>query len=83
MLDAVALQFCFELGAAAPGGVLSPLIGQDLSRRPVVGDAARERFEHQYASLVMCHRKTHQVAGVIVQERRHVDPLVASQQERK
>ena len=81
--DAVALQLRLELGAPAPSGVLAALIGQDLPRRPVVGDAARERLEHQHATLVMRHRKAHEVAGVIVQECRHVDPLVSAQQERE
>jgi hypothetical protein len=31
----------------------------------------------------MCHRQAHQIPGVIVQERRHIDPLMAPQQERK
>jgi hypothetical protein len=31
----------------------------------------------------MRHRQTHQIPGVIVQERGHVDPFVSSQQERK
>jgi hypothetical protein len=49
----------------------------------VVSDSACERFHHQHAALVMRHRQAHQIPGVIIQERRHVDPLVASQQERK
>lgn len=83
VLDTVALQLRFELGATAPGGVLPPLIGQDLPRRAIVGDAARERFEHQHASLVMRHGKAHQVARVIIQKRRYIDPLVSPQQERE
>jgi hypothetical protein len=66
MGDAVTLELGLELGAPAPGGVLAPLVGQDLPRRPIVCNAACERLEHQHASLVMRHRKTHQVAGVIV-----------------
>jgi hypothetical protein len=83
MIDAVALQLRLELRASSPRGVLPPLIGQDLSRRAIVGDAAREPLEHQDAPLVMRHRKTHQVAGVIIQERCHVDALVPPEQERK
>ncbi len=83
MRDAVALQLRLELRRAAPGGVLPALVGQDLFRRPVLCDATRERLQHQHASLVMCHRQAHQVAGVIVQERRHIDPLVPPQQERE
>jgi hypothetical protein len=83
VLDAVTLQLRFELGAAAPGRVLTALIGEDLSWRPVVGDPARQRLEHQHASLVMRHRHTHQIARVIVQERRDIQPLVPTQQERE
>ena len=83
MRDAMAFQLRFELRAPAPSGVLPTLIRQDLPRRAVVRDPARQCLEHQHAALVMRHRKTHQIPGVIVQERRHVNPLVASQQERK
>jgi hypothetical protein len=38
--DAVTLQLRFELGRATPGGVLAPLIRQDLPWRAIVGDAA-------------------------------------------
>lgn len=40
MCDAVALQLRLELRAPAPGGVLPPLIRQDLPRRTVLGNAA-------------------------------------------
>jgi hypothetical protein len=83
MSDPMTLQLRFELGAATPGGVLAALVGQDLPRRPVLCDAARERLEHQHASLVMRHRKTHQIAGVIIEERGHINPFVPPQQERK
>jgi hypothetical protein len=81
MLDAMALELRFELRAPSPGRVLTALIGEDLPWRTVLGDAARQRFEHEHASLVMCHRQAHQIPGVIVQERRHIDPLVATKQE--
>jgi len=83
VLDAVPLQLRLELGAATPRGVLPALIGQDLPRRTVLGDAARERLQHQHTSLVMRHRKAHQVSGVIIQERGHIYAFVAAQQERK
>jgi hypothetical protein len=83
MCDAVALKLGLELGRSAPGGVLPTLIGEDLPRRAVLCDPARERLQHQHASLVMRHRQAHQVTGVIVQERRHIDPLVPPQQERE
>ncbi len=81
--DAVTLELSLELGRPPPGGVLATLIGQDLARCAVVGDAARQCFEHQTASLVVGHRKTHQVAAVIIQKRRHVQPLVPAQQKRE
>jgi hypothetical protein len=81
--DAVAAQLLFETRRSPPRGVLAPLVGQDLARRTVVRDAARERLQHQRASLVVRHHQAHQVARVIVQERRHVHPLMAPQQERE
>lgn len=83
MRDPMALQLRFELGAATPGGVLPTLIRQDLPRRTVLGDAARERFQHQHAALMVRHRKTHEISRVIIQERGNVDPLLLSQQERE
>jgi hypothetical protein len=61
VLDAVTLQLRLELGRAAPGRVLPALIGQDLPRRSVLGDPARQRLEHQHASLMVRDRKTHEV----------------------
>jgi len=83
MRDTVALELGFELRRSTPGGVLTSLIRQDLPRRAVLGDPARQRLQHQHASLVMRHRKTHQIPRVIVQERRHIDALVSPQQERE
>ena len=81
--NAVALELGLELGAAAPSGVLAPLVGQDLARCAVLRNATRQSFQHQHASLVMRHRQTHQVTRVIIQERRHVQALMAAQQERE
>lgn len=81
--DPVPLQLRLELSAPTPRGVLPPLIGQDLARCSIVGDPARQCFENQHASLMMRHRKTHEVARVIVQERRHIDAFMSSQQEGK
>jgi hypothetical protein len=44
VLDPVPLQFRFELRRAAPRGVLTALVGQDLPRRPVLGDRPRQRL---------------------------------------
>jgi hypothetical protein len=79
--DAVAPKLLLEIGRAAPSRVLPTLVGQDLPRRTVVGNPARQRFHHQRAALVMRHRQAHQVARVIVQKRRDVHPLVLAQQE--
>jgi hypothetical protein len=83
MRDAMTLQLRLELGTPSPGGVLPALVGQDLPRRPIVCDATCERLEHQYASLVMRHRKAHQIPGVIVQEGRDINPFMPPQQERE
>jgi hypothetical protein len=83
VLDAVTLQFGFELRAAAPGGVLAALVGEDLPGRSVLSDATAQGLQHQDTALVVRHGKTHQISGVIVQERGHVDPLMTSQEERK
>ncbi len=37
--DAVAAKFLLEPRLTAPGGVLTPLVGQNLARRAIVGDA--------------------------------------------
>ena len=81
--DAVALELRLELRRAAPRRVLPALVGEDLPRCPVRRDPARERLEHQRAPLVVRHREAHQEPRVIVEERRHVHPLVAAQQERE
>lgn len=70
-------------GHPAPRGVLPPLVGQYLPRRPVLRNRTRQGFEHQLASLVMRHHQAHQVAGVIVEKGRHINALVATQQERE
>jgi hypothetical protein len=81
--DALAMQLLFEPGRAAPGGVLAPLVGEDLARDPVVGDRARQRLQHERTLLVVRHREAHDVARVIVQERGDIHPLVPAQQERE
>jgi hypothetical protein len=83
VLDAVAPQLFLEIRRAAPGRVLPALVGQDLARRAVIRNAARQRLHHQRAALVMRHRKAHQIAGVIVEKRSDVDTLVLPQQKRE
>jgi hypothetical protein len=83
VLDTMTLKLRLELRAAAPGGVLPPLIRQYLPRRSVLGDAARQRLQHQHTTLVMRHGQAYEIPRVIIQERRYVDPLVLAQQERE
>lgn len=59
--DAMTLELGLELGGATPAGVLPPLVGQDLARRAVLGNTARQRLQHQAAALVMRQRQTHQI----------------------
>jgi hypothetical protein len=77
--DPMAMQLRLELRRATPRGVLSALIGENLARRSVVGYPARERLEHQRTTLVMRKGETDKVTRVIVQESRHVQPLVLAQ----
>ena len=81
--NTVALELRLELGRPPPGGVLAPLVGQDLAWCTVVRKGARERLQHQSAPLVVRHRQAHQIARVIVEKCRHVQPLVPAQQERE
>jgi hypothetical protein len=81
--DALAAQLLFKPRLPPPRGVLAPLVGEDLARRSVVGDPSRECLEHQRAPLVVRHHEAHEVARMVIQKRRHVHPLVPSQQERE
>jgi hypothetical protein len=81
--DPLAAKLLLEARRTAPSGVLAPLVGQDLARRPVVGNAARERLQHQGTPLVVRHHQAYEVARVIIQKRRHVHPLMAPQQKRE
>ncbi len=77
--DAVAAEFLFKPRRATPGRVLSPLVGQDLPGDAIVGDPAGQGLQDQGRALMMRQHAGHDVAGVIVEEGRHVDPLVAAQ----
>lgn len=81
--DAVPTQLVLKLGRATPRRVLPPLVGEDLARGTIVGDAARQRFQHQRAALVMRHRKAHQIPRVIIEEGSKINPLVPTQQKRE
>jgi hypothetical protein len=79
--DAMAPELLLELGGPAPRGVLAPLVGQDLPRCSIVGNASRQGLQHQGAALVMRHGQTHQITRVIVEKGGHVQPLMPAQQE--
>jgi hypothetical protein len=81
--DAVATQFLLERRRAAPRRVLPPLVGEDLARRSIVGNAARQRLHHERALLVVRHDQAHHIARMVVHEGRHVHALLAPQQERE
>jgi hypothetical protein len=81
--DALAPQLLLEVGLPAPRRVLAPLVGQDLLRRAVLRDPARQRLHHQRRALVVRHRPGHDEARVVVHEGCQVKPLVASEQKRE
>lgn len=79
--DAVLPECLLEGRLAAPRRVLPPVVGQHFLRRPIRRDAAFERLEHQRGFVVMRQHVRHHKARVVVEERRHVELLVASQPE--
>jgi hypothetical protein len=81
--DPVSLQLLLEGRRSAPCRVLASLIGEDLAWRTVVGDRARKRLHHKRALLVVSHDQAHDVARVVVHERRNIDALLSTQQERE
>lgn len=83
MADAMAPELFLEARLASPRRVLAPLVGENLARRPIVRDATGQSFHHERTPLVVRHHQTHEVARVIIEERRHVEPLVLAQQERE
>jgi hypothetical protein len=83
VLDPVASQLRLELRRAAPRRVLAPLVGQNLPWRSILRNAARQRFQHQSAALMVGHRQAHEITRVIIEKRRDIDPFVPPQQERE
>jgi hypothetical protein len=77
--DAVPAELLLKARLPAPGRVLPPLVGQDLARGPVVGDPARQGLEDQGRPLMVREDTGHDVARVIIEERRHPDALVPAQ----
>jgi hypothetical protein len=81
--NALPTQLLLEVRVPAPGHVLTALIGQHLPRRAVLGNAPRQRFQHQRRALVVRHHQGHQVARVVVHEGGHVQTLMPPQQKRE
>jgi hypothetical protein len=81
--DAVASKQVLEVRRPAPRRVLPPLVGQDLARLTVLGDATLDGFDDQGRFLVMRHCPRHQIPRVVVEERGHVNALMPAQLERE
>jgi hypothetical protein len=81
--DPVSLELLLEGGRSAPSRILPPLVGEDLAWRTVVGDRARKRLHHKRALLVVRHHQAHEIARVVVHERRDIDTFLSTQQERE
>jgi hypothetical protein len=81
--DALAPQLLLEVRLAAPRRVLATLVGQNLLRRPVCRDAARQRLHHEHRALMVRQRPRHDEARVVVHEGCQVEPVMASQKERE
>jgi hypothetical protein len=81
--DAVLAKCALEVGLAAPRGVLATLVGQDLARLTPRGDASRERLHDELGALMMGERIRDDEPRVIVHERREVETLLTTEQERE
>lgn len=83
MRDPATAQQLLEVRRATPRAVLPALVGQDLARLAVLGDAAFERFDHQTRFLVVRHRPRHQEPRVVIHERGDVHALMPPKLERE
>lgn len=81
--DAFASKLLLEFGLAAPRRVLATLVGEDLARRAVGGDATSQRLHHELAALVVRKCVRDDEARVVVHEAGEVEPVVSSQQKRE
>jgi hypothetical protein len=79
--DAVLAQQLLEGRRAAPCRVLAPVVREHLPRRSVRGHGPLERLDGDAALLVVRKHVRDDEARVVVHEGRHVDALMASQQE--
>ena len=66
VVDLVLLQLPLELGAAPPGGVLPPVVGEHFTRTPVVAHRPTVGLQHRIAGLGAVQPQSHDVAGVVV-----------------
>jgi hypothetical protein len=81
VVDALAPQLRLEVGVAAPGRVLTALIGQHLARGAIFGDAPRERLHHQGGALMVRHHQRDHVPRAVVHEGGDIETLVTAQEE--
>jgi hypothetical protein len=81
--NALTVQLRLEVRVATPGHVLPSLIGEDLTRRAIFRNAARQRFQDQRGTLVVRHHQRHEEARVVVHEGRHVKTMVTPQEKRE
>jgi hypothetical protein len=81
--DALTMELRLEIGVPAPRHVLPSLVRQHLTRRPVLCNPPRQRFQHQGSALVMRHYQGNEVPRVVVHEGGHVQPLMPPQEKRE
>jgi hypothetical protein len=81
--NSVLAKNSFEVGFAAPRGVLAALVGEDFFWFSPRGNPSRKRLHHELGTLVVRERVGHDEPRVVVHERREIKPLLATKQERK
>lgn len=81
--NAVLPKRLLELGLTSPRGVLASLIREHLGGRSEARDRAFESLEDERCFLMVRDDVSDDESRVIVHERRHVEPLVTSQQKGK
>jgi hypothetical protein len=80
--DAILLQLGFETGGAAPGGVLSAIVGEHLFGRFELGDGLAIDFDHRLRGGTAEQIGADDKARVIIEERDDVS-VTAAQPERE
>jgi hypothetical protein len=81
--DALPLELGLELRLAAPGRVLTAVVGERLLRDAEGGDALLEGLHHQRRLHVVRDGPADDEAAVVVHEDGDVEPLMLAQQEGK